>query len=54
MATFNNIKQKLIDLSTVELFPFCKWKGSNYYYNKLFSSLMNDEDETSRNSKVKK
>ena len=24
------------------------------YYNKLFSSLMNDEDETSRNSKVKK
>ena len=24
------------------------------YYDKLFSSLMNDEDETSRNSKVKK
>ena len=24
------------------------------YYDKLFSSLMNDDDETSRNSKVKK
>ena len=24
------------------------------YYDKLYSSLMNDEDETSRNSKVKK